>query len=317
MAATNTNSDHITMKEDLIRFFCTYCGQSISTETSSAGVETQCPTCHKAIKVPDLEPTESSRTSEASDSSHDGEPEQVTVISTFFGWVQETILGKVALFAMVFLPILGMFVLASGSIGNPFSDSNKVPKWLIGEWYFDSHETGSGLGSSLSARMALKMLEGQTIFITQREIQTDFSGERTTQSIAGVNTESDRCTIEFSNGSSQTFYRTSSGFHYNRDGGANDFHFSRERTRASSPSSSHSYRVNNEASPCGRCRGRGSMIGQCHQCFGAGSITTKNARFGDIEVQSQRITVACPRCGGTGQVPTPCARCKGSGRSAY
>lgn len=226
MPDTNTNPDGDIMQEYLIKFFCIHCGQPISTKTSTAGVETECPTCHKAIKIPDR-PHASNNQSQPTDESSNGdgtvksssEPtfdfkKQAPAIYSFFKWAQASTVGKIALGVLIFVTTLGAFITFSGLLEN--------------------------------------------------------SSTRADQ----------------------------------RDGARPDLH----ETRRSQPVASPQVQLHRtDPSPCGRCRGRGSMIGQCYRCYGRGTVINSRSS----------IQVLCPPCQGTGQVPTPCARCKGSGRSAY
>ncbi len=66
---------------------------------------------------------------------------------------------------------------------------------------------------------------------------------------------------------------------------------------------------------CGTCSGRGTAPGTdpitCVECAGAGELRrVRQSLLGQVVT-----SVACSRCGGTGQViPDPCADCRGDGR---
>jgi DNA-directed RNA polymerase subunit RPC12/RpoP len=60
--------------ETVLKFFCSICGQKLSTTLDKAGASTVCPACNSAIRVPDTQPPppESAESDEAEAASNEG-----------------------------------------------------------------------------------------------------------------------------------------------------------------------------------------------------------------------------------------------------
>ena len=94
---------------------------------------------------------------------------------------------------------------------------------------------------------------------------------------------------------------------------------SEDKNRAPSASNHTPAAQQNYSHACRRCRGSGRLVGQCNQCYGAGTIRTSGtARYGgDLQIQREPMQVPCPKCRGGGQMAVACTHCRGRGQSGY
>jgi|688.fasta_scaffold76575_2 hypothetical protein len=68
-----------------------------------------------------------------------------------------------------------------------------------------------------------------------------------------------------------------------------------------------------QSSPCRRCRGTGQLKGQCKECYGGGTIMTKDADYGGLTISKPPMRLPCPQCRGSGSMAVPCPQCRGRG----
>lgn len=106
--------------------------------------------------------------------------------------------------------------------------SSPIPEWLKGDWVFDPQATSNdSLGSSLSGRMAISMMNGQERRIGRDGIETYWNGEKTTYEVSEVLPEGDTCKIRLSDGRVLIHERTREGFRFSAAEGES-FHFRRK-----------------------------------------------------------------------------------------